>query len=152
MAGRKGPAARAHQRVGLWDRLRRSRPFHPGLDRQPENVRCPDAARRQENGERDALTGEEGDRDREGDPDRPEVTDGGQADENGVEPSRSVLDDPDEDVVIYRRLRSCFVDSISACGSKGLPMKACAPSRAARLAVSSSTLPLNMITGTEPTP
>src|SRR5579862_3745335 len=50
----------------------------------------------------------------------------------------------------YSSGTSCLARSTTCCGSNGLPMKPSAPRRVASTASSSSTLPLNMITGIEP--
>ena len=91
--------------------------------------------------------GDDGDQE----PDRALRPDTREADEDVVQDADAMMDDPalEPCIEISQAGTSCFVDSISCCGSKGLPMNPCAP-RAATSA--SSTLPLNMITGIDPTP
>jgi hypothetical protein len=87
-------------------------------------------------------------------PEKTDTTEVRESDEDGIEPVGPVVDDPafEPPVEVDQVGRSCFVDSMSCCGLKGLPMKPCAPREAAVRRSSSSTLPLNMITGIDPTP
>src|SRR5207248_6256019 len=80
--------------------------------------------------------------------------DAGEVDDERVQPIDAMVDDPALEVAIERDQvgSSCLVCVISSCGSNGLPMKPCAPRSAASPAACSSTLPLNITTGTEPTP
>ena len=93
-------------------------------------------------------------------PDGAERAGVGEPEEEGVERVDAVLDDPLLQVAVDRdqerrqaRVASiCFADSISCCGSKGLPMKPWAPRSVASAADCSSILPLNISTGIAPTP
>lgn len=92
--------------------------------------------------------------DRDGEPDGspgPEVR---EPFEDGIEPAGPVKNDPPLDTVVEADQvgMSCFVESISCRGSNGLPMKPEAPRACASAADSSSTFPLNMITGMASTP
>ena len=93
-------------------------------------------------------------------PDRAQRAGVGEPDEELVELVDAVLDDPALQVVVdadeeRRQARAasiCFADSISCCGSNGLPMKPWAPRSVASAADCSSILPLNISTGIAPTP
>ena len=88
------------------------------------------------------------------DPDRALRADAREPDEDVVEDADPVMDDPalESSIGTDQAGTSCFVDSISCCGLNGFPMKPWAPRDAAVRSESSSTFPLNMITGIEPTP
>ena len=87
----------------------------------------------------------------EREPHEAEAADARQPDEDVVERSPPVLDDPALDVPVQRGA-SCFVRSTSCCRSNGFPMKPCAPRFAACCSASPFALPLNMTTGMAPTP
>src|SRR5262249_51598134 len=72
--------------------------------------------------------------------------------EDGVEPTRAMVDNPPLEMTVLGDQAGmiCFVCSISARRSNGLPTKPCAPRSAASR--SASSCPLNITTGIDPTP
>jgi len=107
----------------------RTRPVGEELQHGRGEVGDRHADERRQRGERVAAP----ERDERGQdqPDRAERAGDGEADEERIERLGTVLDDPPLEVVVDRdeegrqaRAASiCFADSISCCGSKGLPMK-----------------------------
>jgi hypothetical protein len=89
---------------------------------------------------------------REHDPQQPEPACVREPFENGIQPTRAVVDYPTLKVTVRRDQAGtiCFVCSISARRSNGFPTKPCAPRSAASR--SASSCPLNITTGIEPTP
>jgi hypothetical protein len=116
---------RADQCVHARNRLERPRSPAGGLDPEGDQICRPDAGGRQRQPEEGIALPEDADDGGEEDPDEARVADDGEPDEDRVEPRRAMLDDPEENVLVYAYARiSCFVDSISCWGSKGLPKNA----------------------------
>src|SRR6187399_693791 len=91
---------------------------------------------------------------RDGYPHEPEGPDVAEPLEDRIQPAGPMVDDPSFELVVEvdQVGRSCLVDSISCRGSNGLPMKPRAPRALASSSEASSTLPLNITTGIDPTP
>jgi hypothetical protein len=113
MTRRHGLAdGRADERIGLGDGLKRPRARRRRLDSERDEVGGPDADGGQAEAEVDVAARQEGEQRREGNPDEPRIPDDRKRDEDRIEPTGPVLDDPEEDGFVYARM-SCFVDSIS---------------------------------------
>ncbi len=150
---RKGARVRQrNKRLRFGKAQRRPRPRGHILDEGRDEV-CRE--RRAADAGEDARPPPRGCQRRGGDqPDGTEIAYRAERLEERVEQRDSMGDDPVREPLIERGQtgRSCFADSTSARGSKGLPMKPWAPRDAASVAERSSALPLNMITGNVPTP
>ncbi len=144
---------RLPQRLLIRVRHVRAGPVGQVLQRRRGEVGEDDGAEGRERGPRVAPSERE---DRPDDqPDGAEGACVGEREEDVVEDVDPVLDDPALEIVVDAQARVasiCFADSISCCGSNGFPMKPCAPRSVASAAASSSTFPLNIRTGIDPTP
>ena len=124
VAGGQGRVARDGQE---WRRLRIDDMWAIAVDHATKDVRgsVGDDRRGQHPGEDRRLSPRERGQRAEQHPDPADPTDLGERDERLVEQFGAVLDDPalEPGVELGQVGRSCFVDSISCCGLKGLPMK-----------------------------
>ena len=139
--------------VHEWRRLRipEGRAPHAGhpLEQRRDTVARRVRERHEEDEPRPAQDG--GEEQREHEPDRAPRADPREPDEELVERVPAVMDDPALEMAVERDQGSSrLVWSSSSSRSKGLPTKPCAPRAAA--CASSSSLLLNITTGTAPAP
>jgi hypothetical protein len=141
----------AHERLGLRVDERGPPPVDPLAEAVGEPVRAEVGGKKHD--EEPGPAKQHGEHQAGNQEDEPVRADPGKADEEPVEPADAMVDDPALEMPVGRDQvgSSCLVWSTSSWGLKGLPTKPWAP-RAVASSASSSTLPLNMITGMAPTP
>src|SRR5439155_25751441 len=150
--------SRGERRVARegYERLRlRVAEWGPGpVDERLQRGRCPVGKRNRDDrqDERAPAPLDRSERERQNDPQKAEAPGVREPFEEWIQPARAMVDDPALEVAIGGDQAGtiCFVWSINARRSKGLPTKAWAPRCAASAPASSC--PLNITTGIEPTP
>ncbi len=149
---KRGIPGDVQERLG--PRVPERRALDAGGALEPARRELRNAVRERDGKEDPHVPAPQCEQERDGEPHGPGGPDPREADEQRVEPTGSVQDDPVAEMPVEAGQTGtiCFVWSISCWRSNGLPTNPRAPRAVASANVSSSTLPLNITTGIAPVP